>query len=111
MFLWIFLPVAHTVEHSGVSNLAVLAPRLVGRGLRRNADREHAGADHEDEVDAEIEVVAFSLPAQGEDRPFSVKRFLPGELFSQYQSKRDHWETSERKQRLHTQSSLGHLGV
>lgn len=51
---------------------------------------EHAGADHEEEVDAEIELVAFSLPAQGEDRPFSVKRFLPGELFSQYQSKRDH---------------------
>lgn len=52
-------------------------------------------------VAAETEVVAFSLPAQGEDRPCFVKRFLPAELFSQYQSKRDHWEISERKRRLH----------
>lgn len=34
-------------------------------------------------------VVAFSLPIQGEDPPCFVKRFLPAELFSQYQSKRD----------------------
>lgn len=63
----------------------VLAPRLVGSGLRRDADREHAGANHGDEVDAEIEVVAFSLLAQGEDRPFFVNDSLPGELFSQNQ--------------------------
>lgn len=63
------------------------------------------------EADAERVVVAFSPSTQGEDRPCFVKRFLPAELFSQYHSKRDHWEISERKQRLHTQSSLGHLGV
>lgn len=45
----------------------------------------HAGANHEDEVDAEIEVVAFLLPAQGEDRPFFVKQSLLGELLSQNQ--------------------------
>lgn len=51
--------------------------------------------------DVETEVVAFSLPAHGEDRPCFVKRFLPAELFSQYQSKRDHQEISGRKRRLH----------
>lgn len=58
-----------------------------------------------------VVVVAFSPSTQGEDRPCFVKRFLPAELFSRYQSAADHWEISERKQRLHTQSSLGHLGA
>lgn len=58
-----------------------------------------------------VAVVAFSPSIEGEDCPCFVKRFLPVELFSQYQSAADHWEISERKQRLHTQSFLGHLGA
>lgn len=58
-----------------------------------------------------VAVVAFSLSIEGEDCPCFVKRFLPAELFPRYQSAADHWEISERKQRLHTESSLGHLGA
>lgn len=35
---------------------------------------------------AVVAVVAFSPSTQGEDRPCFVKRFLPAELFSRYQS-------------------------
>lgn len=52
--------------------------------------------EDEDEVDAETLMLAFSLPAQGEDRPCFVKWFLPAELFSRYQSKIDHWEITQR---------------
>lgn len=58
-----------------------------------------------------VAAVAFSPSTEGEDCPCLVKRFLPAELFARYQSAADHWEFSERKQRLHTQSSLGHLGA
>lgn len=99
--------------HRAKTNLLYLGVLPWGRSTwrRQRTSRDGLRRRGGDEVEAETEAVAFSLPAQGEDRPCFVKRFLPAELFSQYQSKGDHWEKMKMKIACLPGVPGGHLGI